>query len=153
MPRRTPQVEPATAAANTDLTPLELFALAKVPRNLDKLRPRLETADGQEVDFTVRISGHVNVAGEATSTSTERVGADQVLASVLAHISQRARKTLIEAVRGDFADYRTGGEPPELPEYCVDLADDLLTAGARETNKPKKGAVSAALAIELVKRN
>ena len=153
MPRLPKHVEPAVAAANTELSPLELFAVSKAPRNLDKLRPRLEVGDGQEVDFTVRISGHVNVAGEATSTSTERVGADQVLASVLSHLSQRARKTLIDAVRGDFADYRTGGDPPELPEYCIDLADDLLTAGARESNKPKKGAVSAALAIELVKRH
>ena len=108
--------------------------------------------DGQEVDVTVRIHGLLNVGGEATSTSTESAGADKVLAVVLSHVSARARKTLLDSVRADFDGYREGGEPPAIADDVVDLADDLITSASRQVNKPKKGAVSAALAIELIER-
>jgi len=152
MPRQAKQIEPAIAPANSELSPLELTAIAKAPRNLDKLRPRLEVGDGQEVDVTVRIHGLLNVGGEATSTSTESAGADKVLAVVLSHVSARARKTLLDGVRADFDGYRDGGELPAIADDVVDLADDLITSASRQVNKPKKGAVSAALAIELIER-
>ena len=77
--------------------------------------------------------------------------ADRVLASVLSHVSARARKTLLDAVKGDFADYRTGNEAPRIGDDMVDLADDLLKSATRKVNAPKAGAVSGALELKLVK--
>jgi hypothetical protein len=155
MPRACNPAEPCTAPAETELTPIETFAVRKAVKDaqLDKLRPRLKLGDGQQVDFTVRIRGAVNVAGNATETKTESVKPDQVLACVLSHVSARARKTLLEQVKGDFAVYRANGGAPKLADDLVDLADDLLKSATREVNAPKKGAVSGALELKLVKRH
>lgn len=154
MPRDAKPSEPAIAPANSELSPLECFALAKAvgDRDLKELRPRLEIGSGQEVDLTVRIHGLVNVADSATSTTTRSAGADKVLASVLAHLSARTRKPLLELVKADFEAYRAGGELPELADEAIDLADDLLKSASRKENTTKSGAVSAALAVELIAR-
>lgn len=155
MPRSCQASEPSTAPATTGLTPLEMFALDKAVKDkeLKDLRPRLELGDAQAVDFTARFRGCVNVAGDATSTSTQSAGADQVLACVLSHVSARARKTLLDQVKGDFADFRANGDAPKLADDVVDLADDLLKSATRQANVPKRGAVSAALEVKLVKRH
>jgi len=154
VPRACRADRPCTATTPTELTPLEKFAIAKaLPKSqLELLRPRLEAGPMQEVDLTVRIRGCVNVAEDASSTATVNAGADKVLACVLSHVSARARKNVLDAVRTDFAGYCLGGELPAIADGAVDLADDLINAASRLENKPKKGAVSAALAIELVER-
>ncbi len=152
MPRTKKAPAPAIAPAAGELSPLEIFALSKAPRGLDKLRRRLAVANGQPVDFTVRVSGAVNVAADSSATVTESAGADQVLAAVLSQIKPRAQKELAECVRGLFAEYRRGGEAPAFGDEAVDLADDLLASAARQVNASRKGAVSGALSIELVDR-
>lgn len=154
MPRQAKPVEPAIAPANSELTPLESFALAKAVSSgdLTNLRPRLELGEEQLVDVTVRIHGHVNVAGSATSTQKESAKADQVLAWLLSKLSARTRKPLIDEAREAFAGYRQGGELPAIADEFFDVADDLLEMASRKVNKTKAGAVSAALAVELVER-
>lgn len=154
MPRQAKPVEPAIAPANSELSPLEVFALAKAVSagDLKTLRPRLELGEEQLVDVTLRIHGHVNVAGSATSTAKESAKADQVLAWLLSRLSARIRKPLLDAAREAFADYRGGGELPAIADEFADLADDLLETASRKVNQTKAGAVSAALAVELLER-
>jgi len=154
MPRQAKPVEPAIAPANSELSPLECFAVAKAVSegDLKTLRPRLKLGEEQLVDVTVRIHGHVNVAGSSTCTQKESAKADQVLAWLLSQLSPRVRKPLVEAAREAFAAYRNGGELPKIDDEFADHADDLLETAARKVNKTKAGAVSAALAVELIER-
>lgn len=151
MPRTIARPE-TVAAASAELSPLELHALAKAPRGLDKLRDRLDVADGQLVDFTVRVRGAVNVAADASSTLDQEPPAEVVLAVACGVLSRRARAEVREHVAQAFAEWREGAELPTLPAADVDYADDLMRACARRVTKSKRGNVSASLAVELVKR-
>jgi hypothetical protein len=152
MPRVKEFAEPTAVASESDLSPLEMHALAKSARKLTELRDRLEVGDAQPVDFTVRIRGVVSVAGDSSSTARETAAADKVLAAVLAQIKPRARAVLAHAVKDCFAGYGAGGELPAIDEAAIDLADDLLRAASREINKAKRGNVSAAVEVILKKR-
>ncbi|HJT31057.1 MAG TPA: hypothetical protein VJ783_03245 [Pirellulales bacterium] len=152
MPRRTQPTE-TIAPAVSQLTPLELFALGKATgeRQLKELRPRLQVGDGQAVDFTVRIRGELNVAGESSQTTSEKPPVDQVLAAVLSCLTGRARAIAREHVQKLFRAWTAAGEDlPEIDDQFVDAADDLLTSLGRSVTKSKKGNVTASLAVERI---
>lgn len=153
MPRRTPKTEPAVAPVNDSLSPLELTALAKAPKGLAALRPRLEVGDAQAVDVTVRVRGVVSVASNSSATVVKTPPADLVLAAVISTLKPKARAAVAETLGLLFADYRKGGDLPQVANDAVDAADDLLRSSSREETQNKTGAVNATLAIELVKRH
>lgn len=152
MPRREQKTETITPASEPLLTPLESFALAKVvsERQLKELRPRLNVADGQAVDFTMRVRGALNVAGEASSTAVEKPPADAVLAAVLGAIAPRAIPLVRMHVRRLFSAWTAGEELPAIDAKHTDAADDLLQVVSRSVTRSKRGNVSASLAVERI---
>lgn len=150
MPRRSTISETITPASEPLLSPLESFAIAKAisERQLKELRPRLDVADGQAVDFTVRIHGALNVASDASATSLEKPPADAVLAAVLGAMAPRALPLVRLHVRRLFSAWTAGEELPALDPKHSDAADDLLTVVSRSVTKSKRGNVSASLAVE-----
>lgn len=153
MPRQKKPLETITPTAGAPpLSPLESFALAKAvgDRQLRELRDRLDVADGQTVDFTVRVRGALNVAGDGAATASEKPPVDQVLAAVISSIQPRAWPVVRLTVRRLFSAWTAGGDLPAIEDRAVDEADDLLATISRSVTRSKRGAVSASLAVEKI---
>lgn len=150
MPRRPSTRETITPTSELLLSPLESFALAKAvsERQLKDLRPRLNVGDGQAVDFTVGIRGAINVAGDASATSTQKPAADQLLAALLGCLTTRARAIAREHLKHLYSAWIAGGDAPEIEPSLIDAADDLLASCSRQVSTSKRGAISASLAVE-----
>lgn len=134
------------------LTAIETIALSKAVKDTAAKACRGQLAEGHhDVDFTVRVSGPLLVAPPSPVKAKESVPAAVLLALVLDCCSPRARKTIVEQVVADLADWRAGAD--ELPKADLAVADFLLGRCQREREGTKNGNVTAPLTVELVSRH
>lgn len=136
------------------LTALETVALSKAVKDsaVKEARPKL-TAGQYDVDFTVRLSGPVMVAPWSPATVKERVPPEVVLALLLENLNTPDRRKASKYLQRELADWKAGGELPELHETARETAEMLLhTCAVRETQTEKNGNVTAPLTVELVDR-
>lgn len=133
---------------------METIALSKAVKEAAVKESRAQLTAGQyDVDFTVRLSGPVMVAPWSPAKLKERAPAEVLLALLLENLNAPDQKKACKYLERELADWKAGGELPELHESARQKAE-LLTQiyGTREKETSKNGNVTAPLTVELVDR-
>lgn len=151
--------KPAARAATTPvarlsngLTALEAHAIKCLAKHAEPLRDSLCVGDGQQVDFTVRVCGTVNVA-EDTKADVEKFPKLAVLVGLLlAAMPDDVRTKAQRAVAKRCAEFVATGEEPELSRSEHSAAIELLASIAHHKTQERRGAVTSSPTVELVSR-
>ena len=151
-PKRKTALEGAAAIDAKECEPLELHALNQVAKQATKVRDRLEPGQAQMVDFTVRITGAMNVGDSQSGKSAERLEAAKIVALVFAALGPRKMTDVIEHAHRACTAFVNGGAEPEVDADCLARAEDLLKTISREVVAPKRGNVTGAIKATVLKR-
>ncbi len=134
-------------------TPLDLFALKIAAKACDKVRDRLETAQGQQIDLLVSLKGYVDVGGEQSCVTREKPKADVLLALVFDALGPQTRAKVMRDVSLACALFATGaGEAPEPSAEARKLGEDLAEACGREVRTVRRGNVAGSVQALIVSR-
>jgi hypothetical protein len=121
----------------------QLHALAIVGKQAAKVRKELKPVD-YAVDFTVHVSGTLNVSGDQIVSSTSTPSTVTIAALLLGQFGPKKRKQLIEAIAAGTHDALAIDE--ELRELAQNLIQSLTKSTGTTT---RKGSVAGKLVAEL----
>lgn len=135
------------------LEPIEKVALSKAIKDTAAKQARGQIKTGHhDVDFTVRVKGPLLVAPPVATKVKETLPSDVLLGLVLAEVKPPAMQKIYDAVKRRLAKWLKTGEAPELGNDQVDVAQQLVELGTRETDGERAGNVTAPLTVELLVR-
>ena len=143
MPRRKADELPLELHA----LPLELHALKILGKRAEKVRDKLCAASGQAVDFTVRVSGSIDVQADIEFDRDQKPDVADVLTIVLANVGPRIRNAVVDALSEAYSTLRRGGEL-ELDQNELKHAQGLLQQWSWKAKKKQRGGVVGSLKLE-----
>jgi len=145
----TKKVEPKLS---NGLTALEAHAVKCLAKHAEKLRDSLTVADAQQVDFTIRIHGPVNVGQDSKGDTEAYPKGPTLLALLLSElpddVRSKAQRALVKRCEGFVA---TGEEPEVMPTEAARLTE-LHASIAHHYTKQTRGSVTGTPTVELVAR-
>lgn len=140
----------AAQSEPTRLTPLELHALKILSKAADKVRDELRQGTGQVVDFTVRITGAINVPPDNEFDRAVKPTAEDMLAIVLAAVGGRTQSTILRTLTDAYGNLATDEERsrPVVPAEALRTAQTALLACTIQRTTTQRGGVVGSLKLE-----
>jgi len=142
-------------AASTDLTPIELAALARAAKAAEKTRDQLEDGATADVDVTVRLHGTLQVGLPAVMERRVKPDLVLVVALVLEALGAGERRKLEKKLDGWFDVYRRVDSiewPESAPEMRI-LAEQAVARWSQKEERGQRGAVTGVIVAEVVARD
>jgi len=134
----------AIVVEGQELSALEWQALKVAGKEADQLRAGVEVGPQQEVDFTVRVRGSIDVSEPTESTSTSKPRPEDLLARVFDRL---ARGPLDDCAALHGFLRRLRGELGEPAEQSAEYARAIVESFTRRDRKPANGPVKGALTL------
>lgn len=140
----------AAQSEPTRLTPLELQALKILGKAADKCRDELREGTGQEVDFTVRVTGAITVPPDNVFDGAVKPTAEDMLAIVLANVGTRTFNTIYRVLIDAYGNLALDEERhrPVVSPQMLEVAAGVIQNCTIQRTKRQRGGVVGSLKLE-----
>jgi len=125
-------------------SPLEYHALKLLAKDAEKLRDQLTAGQGQEIDFTVHITGSIGVGEDNQYDASESPKLIDVLAILLGKAGEQRRQTITDILETAYRD----GQRTVPTEEAVQAAEAVILRCTHNTTKTRRGNVTGSLKIQ-----